>query len=73
MKQLEFTIKIYDSHKQVTKELAKLKHGDELIIRDVWGAIEYKGEVFIAGGAGVTPFIAIFRKLQLMIKLLTTN
>jgi hypothetical protein len=62
---LEFTIKIYDSHNGVTKELAKLKHGDELIIRDVWGAIEYKGEgVFIAGGAGVTPFIAILRQLQ---------
>jgi predicted ferric reductase len=55
------------------QELGKLKHGDELIIR-VWGAIEYKGEgVFIAGGAGVTPFIAILRQLELMIKLLTTN
>jgi ferredoxin-NADP reductase len=64
-KNLEFTIKIYDSHDGVTKELGKLKHGDELIIRDVWGAIEYKGEgVFIAGGAGVTPFIAILRQLQ---------
>ena len=63
--QLEFTIKIYDSHNGVTKELGKLKPGDELIIRDVWGAIEYKGEgVFIAGGAGVTPFIAILRQLQ---------
>lgn len=62
---LEFTIKIYDDHKGVTKELGKLKHGDELIIRDVWGAIEYKGEgVFIAGGAGITPFIAILRKLN---------
>ena len=62
---LEFTIKIYDSHNGVTKEVEKLKHGDELIIRDVWGAIEYKGEgVFIAGGAGVTPFIAILRQLQ---------
>jgi ferredoxin-NADP reductase len=29
------------------------------------GRIEYKGEgVFIAGGAGVTPFIAILRQLQ---------
>jgi ferredoxin-NADP reductase len=64
-KHLEFTIKIYDSHNGVTAELGKLKHGDELIIRDVWGAIEYKGEgVFIAGGAGVTPFIAILRQLQ---------
>jgi predicted ferric reductase len=71
-KQLEFTIKIYDSHNGVTR-IRKLKHGDELIIR-VWGAIEYKGEgVFIAGGAGVTPFIAILRQLELMIKLLTTN
>lgn len=62
---LEFTIKIYESHEGVTKELAKLKKGDELIIRDVWGAIEYKGEgVFIAGGAGITPFIAILRELQ---------
>jgi len=62
---LEFTIKIYDSHNGVTKELGKLKHGDELIIRDVWGAIEYKGEgVFIAGGAGVTPFLAILKQLQ---------
>jgi ferredoxin-NADP reductase len=64
-KQLEFTVKIYDSHNGVTKELGKLKPGDELIIRDVWGAIEYKGEgVFIAGGAGVTPFIAILRELK---------
>jgi predicted ferric reductase len=56
------------------KRIRKLKHGDELIIRDVWGAIEYKGEgVFIAGGAGVTPFIAILHDYELMTKLLTTN
>jgi ferredoxin-NADP reductase len=31
----------------------------------VFGAIAYKGEgVFIAGGAGVTPFICIFRYLK---------
>lgn len=62
---LEFTIKIYPSHKGITNELGKLKPGAELIIRDVWGAINYKGKgVFIAGGAGVTPFISIFRDLQ---------
>jgi ferredoxin-NADP reductase len=34
-------------------------------LHDIWGAINYKGEgVFIAGGAGITPFIAIFRQLQ---------
>lgn len=62
---LEFTIKIYDDHEGVTNQLGKLKTGDQLILHDIWGAIHYKGEgVFIAGGAGVTPFIAIFRQLH---------
>ena len=63
---LEFTIKIYPSHNGVTNELGKLRTGTELIIRDVWGAISYKGKgIFIAGGAGITPFIAILRDLQM--------
>lgn len=62
---LEFTIKIYDERKGVTHQLGLLKPGDELILHDVWGAIHYKGEGnFIAGGAGVTPFIAILRQLH---------
>ena len=62
---LEFTIKIYPSHKGMTNELLHLKISDELIIHEVFGAISYKGEgVFIAGGAGVTPFISIFRDLE---------
>ncbi|QOR75546.1 MAG: flavodoxin reductase [Thermoflavifilum sp.] len=61
---LEFTIKSYHDHAGVTHQLDSLQPGDELILHDVWGAIQYKGEgVFIAGGAGVTPFIAIFRQL----------
>jgi ferredoxin-NADP reductase len=61
---LEFSIKIYPDRHGVTDALGKLETGAELIIRDVWGAINYKGPgVFIAGGAGVTPFIAIFRQL----------
>jgi ferredoxin-NADP reductase len=61
---LEFTIKIYTDHNGVTNELGKLQPGDELIVRDVWGTIQYKGEgYFIAGGAGITPFIAILRQL----------
>lgn len=62
---LEFTIKIYSDHEGMTNELGKLKADDELILHDVWGAIQYKGEgTFIAGGAGITPFIAIFRQLE---------
>jgi len=62
---LEFTIKTYPEHKGITNELLKLKEDDELILHDVFGSIAYKGEgVFIAGGAGVTPFISIFRDLE---------
>ena len=62
---LEFSIKTYPSHKGVTNELLRLKKNDELLLHDVFGAIAYGGEgVFIAGGAGVTPFICIFRDLQ---------
>lgn len=61
---LEFTIKIYDDHNGVTNQLNYLNIGDQLIIDDPWGTIQYKGPgVFLAGGAGVTPFIAILRRL----------
>lgn len=62
---LEFTIKIYPDHDGVTEQLGKLKAGDELIVRDTWGAIEYKGLGYIiAGGAGITPYIAMLRDLD---------
>jgi len=61
---LEFTIKRYPAHHGVTDAIHRLTTGDELVIRDVWGAIEYKGPgYFIAGGAGITPFLAILRWL----------
>jgi len=62
---LEFTIKTYPSQKSVTNKLLQLKINDELILQDVFGTIAYKGEgIFIAGGAGVTPYISILRYLQ---------
>ena len=62
---IEFTIKTYPAHKGVTNELLLLKKDDELILHAVFGAITYSKEgVFIAGGAGVTPFISIFRHLR---------
>ncbi len=61
---LQFTIKIYPDHNGVTEQIGKLSEGDSFIIDDPWGTIQYKGPgVFLAGGAGVTPFIAIFRDL----------
>lgn len=62
---LEFTIKTYPSHNGITQQLLSLHKNDELLIHDVFGDITYKGEgLFIAGGAGVTPFIAILKQLE---------
>jgi len=63
--QLEFVIKIYKGHDGMTKKLEQINAGDELILHDVFGTIGYKGPgLFIAGGAGITPFISIFRQLK---------
>jgi len=62
---LEFNIKTYPERKGMTHQLLTLKANEPLILNDIFGAIEYKGEgTFIAGGAGITPFIAILRNLQ---------
>lgn len=64
---LEFTIKSYfnTGGDGVTERLYGYRPGQRLILRDVWGTITYKGPgTFIAGGAGVTPFIAILRDLH---------
>ena len=61
---LEFIIKIYEDPKGLTSQLGKLNTGDELLLHDVFGTIRFKGPgIFIAGGTGITPFIAIFRAL----------
>ncbi|MBA2248744.1 MAG: flavodoxin reductase [Chitinophagaceae bacterium] len=71
---LEFIIKIYDDHNGVTHQLGKTNAGAELILHDTFGSIQYKGPgIFIAGGAGITPFIAIFRELNKQKKLLPGN
>ncbi|HVQ01729.1 MAG TPA: FAD-binding oxidoreductase [Candidatus Thermoplasmatota archaeon] len=65
-KVLEFTIKGYTKREGVTKKLHELEPGTRLIIRKPFGTINYHGKgVFLAGGAGITPFLAIFRQLQL--------
>jgi ferredoxin-NADP reductase len=62
---LQFTIKRYPDRHGVTDQLHQLQPGDTIIVHDVWGAIEYKGPgCFLAGGAGITPFLAIFRQLH---------
>jgi len=61
---LEFTIKVYPDHHGVTEQVGQVQSGDALLIDEPWGTIQYRGPgTFIAGGAGVTPFIAILRAL----------
>ena len=61
---LEFTIKGYADHAGVTQALHRLEAGAELLMSEPFGTISYRGPgVFIAGGAGVTPFLAILRDL----------
>jgi ferredoxin-NADP reductase len=62
---LEFIIKTYPDHDGATDKLLDMKAGDELILHEVFGDIRYKGEgIFIAGGAGMTPFLCILRDLH---------
>lgn len=62
---LEFTIKRYDFHNGVTKNLHLLYPGDSLLLDKPFDTIKYQGRgVFIAGGAGITPFIAMLRHLE---------
>ncbi|MBY5933777.1 flavodoxin reductase [Tateyamaria omphalii] len=60
--QLEFVIKSYPEKDGVTEELADIEPGTVFELDGPFGAIEDKGAgVFLAAGAGVTPFIAILR------------
>ena len=62
---LEFTIKTYPSHQRVTNKLLSAQVGDEIILQDPFGDIRNQGEgIFIAGGAGITPFITILKELE---------
>ncbi|KIN65515.1 FAD/NAD(P)-binding oxidoreductase [Sulfitobacter noctilucae] len=59
---LEFTIKSYPDHDGVTEQLPKLSPGSTVTMEEPFGAIEDKGPgVFLAAGAGITPFIPILR------------
>lgn len=67
---IEFTIKTYPDHHGMTNELLSSQPGDEVFVYNPFGDIYFKGPgIFIAGGAGVTPFIAIFKNLEKQNKL----
>ena len=52
------------------EDLGRVKAGDAVLISDPFDTVALKGPgVFIAGGTGVTPFIAVLRQLQVEGKL----
>ncbi|SHI30581.1 FAD-binding oxidoreductase [Wenxinia saemankumensis] len=62
---LEFVIKTYPDHDGTTNQIRQLTPGDTLRMGSIWGAIEDKGPgTFLAGGAGLTPFISILRQRE---------
>jgi ferredoxin-NADP reductase len=61
---VEFTIKRYSDHHGVTEHLHGLPSGARLRMSEPFGTIRYRGPgVFLAGGAGMTPFLSILRHL----------
>jgi len=61
---LEFTIKRYPDHHGVTDQLHTLPPGTGLLLTKAFGTITYQGPgLFIAAGAGLTPFLSIMRNI----------
>lgn len=62
---LEIILKVYSTHRGMTWGLSHMIPGETLLIGDAWDSFVYrKPGVFIAGGTGITPFIAILRCLK---------
>lgn len=60
---VEFVIKSYPSHDGLTEQLPDQDPGTRFLMDGPFGAISDQGPgVFLAAGAGVTPFIPILRK-----------
>ena len=61
--QLEFIIKSYPDHGGVTEQIGQANVGDSLLLDDPWETLHLNGAgTFIAGGAGITPFLAVLRQ-----------
>lgn len=62
---LEIIFKVYPAHRGMTLGLSKLRRGDILLIGDAWNSFSYQSPgVFIAGGSGITSFVALLRQLK---------
>jgi ferredoxin-NADP reductase len=61
---LELVIKVYPDHGGVTHQLGRIEVGERVLMGEPFTAIEYGGPgLFVAGGSGITPFLAQLRHL----------
>ncbi len=64
-RRLELIVKLYPDHHGVTWRLGTVGKGEHFLLGRPFGTIAYKGPgMFFAGGAGITPFLAILRQLH---------
>lgn len=62
---LAFIIKVPEFKSDFLNCLIKAEEGDKMNVSEPFGGIIYKGEgVFVAGGAGIAPFIPLLRELK---------
>ncbi len=62
---VEFVIRIYKDHHGKTEAISKLKAGDEISFTAPFNTFKpQKRAVFLAGGTGITPFIAVMRAMR---------
>ncbi|CAD5283844.1 MULTISPECIES: flavodoxin reductase [unclassified Imperialibacter] len=62
---LEFVIRIYPEHHGKTEAISKLKVGEEIGFTEPFNTFQpQKRAIFLTGGTGITPFIAIMRQMQ---------
>ncbi len=61
---LRVAMKTYRGEETISAHIKRLDSGDAVQISEPRNEVVYKGPgVFIAGGTGITPFMAIFRQL----------
>lgn len=62
---LRVAMKTYQGEETLSGHAHRLQNGDSVTISEPRNEVLYRGPgVFIAGGTGITPFMAIFRQLQ---------
>lgn len=62
---LEFVIRIYKDHHGKTEAISELNAGDEVAFTEPFKTFRAQPKaVFVAGGTGITPFIAVMRQMH---------